>query len=172
MPVEIPHQIINPPSIQRNVQVSGGTNWDLSRTAVQTPIRQLPDPEPIRVAPAHDENWASFSEVLPSYSAADNIPAGVPSIFTFAGKNVSVSKAATKALKALPKSHAYVVVGHADSQERSPSTLSWSRAKNVAAALKRSGHKVTVVKGFGAERPASTVEHAPNRRVEVYSVAK
>lgn len=168
--VDVPHQIKAPPAIQRNVQVSGGTNWDLSRSAIATPIQRLADPEPIRVAvPADDGGWTQV-ETLPNYTAADNIPKVAPSVSTFARKQSTVSKAATKALKSLNKKMRYVVVGHADSDESSPSKLSWARARSVAAVLKRSGHKVTEVKAFGADRPASLSEYAANRRVEVYAL--
>lgn len=171
MNVEVPLHVKNPPSIERNVQVSGGTNWDLSRSAVQTPIRQLPDPEPIRVV--EDPSWSKLAvEVLPSYGKADDVPQGSPSISTFPPGQAAVSKSATKQLKALSKSRAYLVVGHADDEERSPSKLSWARAKNVAALLKRSGHEVSVVKVFGADRPASRTEASANRRVEVYAITK
>jgi outer membrane protein OmpA-like peptidoglycan-associated protein len=170
--VDVPHQIKAPQAIQRNVQVSGGTNWDLSRSAIATPIRQLPDPEPIRVLqPVDDGSWAQV-ETLPSYTPGDNVPKTAPSVSPFARKQATVSKAATKALKSLSKTKAYVVVGHADSDEVSPSKLSWARAKNVAAVLKRSGHKVSEVKAFGADRPASRSEYAANRRVEIYAVPK
>jgi outer membrane protein OmpA-like peptidoglycan-associated protein len=168
--VDVPLHITNPPSIQRHVQVSGGTNWDLSRSAVQTPIQQLPDPAPVRLE--QDGNWAKLSEILPAYTAADGIPQGVPSFSTFGPKQATVSKAATKALQSLSKKKQYVVVGHADADEASPSKLAWARANNVAAVLKRSGHKVKVVKAFGAERPASRSENSANRRVEVYGVAE
>jgi outer membrane protein OmpA-like peptidoglycan-associated protein len=168
--VDVPLHVTNPPAIQRNVQVSGGTNWDLSRSAVQTPIRQLPDPVPVRVE--QDGNWAKLADALPNYSGTDSIPPGIPSISTFGAKQAAVSKVATKALQSLSKKKAYVVVGHADAGEASPSKLSWARAKNVAAVLKRAGHTVTVVKAFGADRPASQGESAANRRVEVYSVAQ
>lgn len=170
--VDVPHQIKSPPSIQRNVQVSGGTNWDLSRSAIATPIQQLPDPQPIRVEkPVDDGSWAQV-EILPNYTPGDNIPKVVPSVSTFSRKQATVSKAATKALKALSRNKIYVVVGHADSDESSPSKLSWSRAQNVAAVLKRSGHKVTEVKAHGADRPASRTDSAVNRRVEVYALPK
>jgi outer membrane protein OmpA-like peptidoglycan-associated protein len=134
--VEVPLHITNPPAIQRHVQVSGGTNWDLSRSAVQTPIKQLPDPVPVRIE--QDSDWAKFSEVLPGYTSADSMPQSIPSISTFGAKQATVSKAATKALQSLSKKKTYVVVGHADDDEASPSKLSWSRANNVAAVLKRS----------------------------------
>lgn len=170
--VDVPHQIKAPPAIQRNVQVSGGTNWDLSRSAIATPIQQLADPEPVRIAaPVEDGSWAQV-ETLPNYTSADNIPKVAPSVSTFARKQATVSKAATKALKSLSKKKEYIVVGHADSDEPSPSKLSWARAKSVAAVLKRSGLKVREVKAFGADRPASRSEYAANRRVEVYAIPK
>jgi outer membrane protein OmpA-like peptidoglycan-associated protein len=170
--VDVPHQIKAPAAIQRNVQVSGGTNWDLSRSAIATPIRQLPDPEPVRAAqPVDDGSWAQV-ETLPSYTPGDNIPKVASSVSTFARKQVTLSKAGIKALKSLSKKNAYVIVGHADSDETSPSKLSWARAKNVAAVLKRSGLKVSEVKAFGADRPASRTEYAANRRVEIYALPK
>jgi outer membrane protein OmpA-like peptidoglycan-associated protein len=171
--VEVPLHISNPPAIQRNVQVSGGTNWDLSRSAVQTPIVPLADPEPVR--PPFSAGWALQSEPsdnLPHYRATDRIPAEAPSQVSFPATQAALSKAGTKALQSMNKKKAYLVVGHADASETSPETLSWSRARNVAAMLKRSGHKVSLVKAFGADRPASRSDNALNRRVEVYTVAR
>lgn len=168
--VDVPLHITNPPFIQRNVQVTGGTNWDLSRSAVQTPTTLLPEP---RVSLESAGNWAmaSEAEALPRYAHSDLVPTGAPAVSSFESRQTAVSKATTKALKSLSKKKSYVVVGHADAQETSPSKLSWARAKNVAATLKRSGHKVQAVKAFGATRPASNTELSANRRVEVYSVA-
>jgi hypothetical protein len=168
--VDVPLHITNPPSIQRNVQVTGGTNWDLSRSAVQTPVQLVADPLPVRIET--EGNWAKFTEVLPNYLATDGVPASAPAISTFSSKQTTVLKAATKALKSLSKKKAYVVVGHADAKEASPSKLSWARANKVAAVLTRSGHTVTKVKAFGSDRPASLKDEAANRRVEVYSVAR
>lgn len=164
--VDVPLQIINPPSIQQNVRVEGGTNWDLSRSAVPTPIQQLPDPEPVVnnwvqevVEPAEDSH--------PGYTARDGVPASTPTLYQFAAGKAVVAKADQAALKALSKKVQYVVVGHAAGPEVSPSKLAWSRANSVAAALRRSGHKVLSVKAFSSSKPRST-EEAANRRVEVY----
>ena len=164
--VDVPLQIINPPSIQRNVRVEGGTNWDLSRSAVPTPIQQLPDPEPVV------NNW--IQEVVepaeptaPGYTARDGVPASTPTVYQFAQGKAVMSKADQKALKALSKKVQYVVVGHAAEPEASPTKLAWSRANAVAATLRRSGYKVLSVKAFSNNKPRSA-EDAANRRVEVY----
>lgn len=163
--VDVPLHVTNPTVIEQNVRVEGGTNWDLSRSAVPTPIQRLPDPEPYRTN--ESTAYAAKLKQLPAYTALDGIPASTPTSQLFASGKALISKEAQKELRALNKKVAYVVVGHAEQGEASPSKLSWARANNVAALLRKSGHKVSVVKAFGAERPASDTGSF-NRRVEVY----
>lgn len=163
--VDVPLHIVNPPAIRQNVRVEGGTNWDVSRAAVPTPVVELPDPEPV-------VTWVHEAEkpapALPGYSAKDGIPAAIPTVYQFASGTSVVAKDEQQLLKALDKAVKYVVVGHAAMPEASPSKLAWARANNVAAVLRRSGHKVSVVKAFGNERPRSYTNSA-NQRVEVYA---
>jgi hypothetical protein len=48
--MDVPAQVIEPTYIENHVEVQGGTNWDISRSAVETPITPLADPLPVRDA--------------------------------------------------------------------------------------------------------------------------
>lgn len=170
--VDVPVHITNPPAVERHVQIIGGTNWDLSRTAVQTPIRQLEDPVPVRME--NDGGWMVLSSMEdgPVYKRHDNVPKTKPHIAGFHRKKASLTKNHIKLLEAQSDKAAYVVVGHADANEPNPLSLSWQRANAVAKALRSTGHKVADVKAFGSARPAAPVGDDANLRVEVYPISK
>lgn len=46
--MDVPAHVVEPTFIQNHIEVQGGTNWDISRSAVETPITQLAAPEPVR----------------------------------------------------------------------------------------------------------------------------
>lgn len=168
--VDVPLHIINPPSIQRNVQVTGGANWDLSRSAVQTPVVRLPDPEPVEIARPYAEVVTFNAEQ--SSSLQDALPRTKPTVVHFAKAATSLPKAKHKQLAALNKKTTYVVVGHAAAAEDSPSHLAWERARNVARFLTKTGHKVSAIKAFGADRLMNADNDSMNSRVEVYAAGR
>lgn len=158
--IEIPAHVQHESFVQNTVTVQGGTNWDLSRTAVETPITRLPEPEP--VIPPVPSN---------GYAPENGMPEGQPTVVVNYGPNsVILSKQAAAELKALSKKSTVIVAGHADQNEKHPASLAQRRAKAVAATLRRQGHKVEAVKSFSAEIPKSYLDDgvAENRRVEVF----
>jgi hypothetical protein len=46
--MDVPAHVVEPTFIENHVEVQGGTNWDISRSAVETPITPLADPIPVR----------------------------------------------------------------------------------------------------------------------------
>ena len=46
--MDVPAHVVEPTFIENHVEVQGGTNWDISRSAVETPITPLADPVPVR----------------------------------------------------------------------------------------------------------------------------
>ena len=172
--VDVPLYIVSQPAIERHVQVSGGTNWDLSRSAVQTPSKLMPEPVQTFVAPINNEDWTDLSnfDTPTMYKVSDNVPKSTPKYINFTRKESSLSKESIKSLISESKKQAYVVIGHAGENEGSPLTLSWARANAVAKVLRQSGHKVTEVKAFGADRQITGKSVISNLRVEVFPTAK
>jgi hypothetical protein len=123
-----------------HVQVQGGTNWDLSRTAATTPLSPAPDPEPVRIP---DELITPAA-----YKPAD---AAAPC----AHKPVVVK--ARKALKPRTSTKQYRTSGKADSQEQAPRAHAEKRATVVAKELSRKEHKA----GATAHDTCPEVERNP-----------
>lgn len=100
--MDIPAHVVNATVIENHVKVEGGTNWDLSRSAVETPIYALKDPEPTQPRPmlrghqAEDLfmriHFTKNSAVLPSslQKYLSMIPAG--SIVALAAPDASSHK--------------------------------------------------------------------------------
>ena len=156
--IEVPAYVRHENVVQNQVQVEGGTNWDLSRTAAETPIAVLPDPPP----PVPQ---------FPGYLPEMHMPSAEPDVTAHYPKNsMLVSRQAGVALKALTPHSKVLVAGHADFDEHAPAHLAQRRAQAVAAMLKRQGHKVEAVRSFADEVPKTEdPEKAElNRRVEVF----
>lgn len=150
---EVPGHVQMADHVQNKVQVKGGTNWDLSRSAVETPIAQLQDPEPVRV----EEPAPSPYDV-----AAVQAPLGV---VTFKQNSALVSAQGWKAVKPAVGKKSLLVTGHADAKEKKPETLALKRAEAVARHLRNKGSTVEV-RSAGASEPGKP----SNRRVTVHEV--
>jgi hypothetical protein len=46
--MDVPAHVVEPTFIENHVEVQGGTNWDISRSAVETPLTPLADPTPVQ----------------------------------------------------------------------------------------------------------------------------
>ncbi len=163
---EVPAQVRHMDHVQNGVRVVGGTNWDLARSAVATPIAPMPDPQPLRPAGVSEEVLA----VTP-YQVKHKMPGSAPhTTVRFALNSALVPVDGQKALRAVPKGVAVVVAGHADPSEKSSESVARKRADAVAAYLKKQGKRVETVRAFGDELPltASPFKAQVNRRVEVY----
>lgn len=163
MPVDTPAYVAQPSFVTNGVQVQSGTNWDLSRGAVATPIVALADPEPARPAVA-----VPVRHAVTQYLASDRVPMGPPVVSVgFARAQAALRPESRGALRELAKAETYVVVGHADIGEKNGELLARQRANAVAAQLKRQGYRVGAVKSFGSRRSLSAGASDENRRVDV-----
>ena len=158
---EVPGHVQYQQTVQNGVVVLGGSNWDLSRSAVATPIAPAP------MSSADAERAAGVTPYAPSH----RMPERAPDLKILFGSNSASLKAAEQAkLKALPKNVTIVVAGHADPDEKNPKTLAKQRAAAVASYLARQGKKPEAAKSFGADLPVgqSALLAPDNRRVEVF----
>lgn len=165
MAADVPAHIAHPTVVQNGVKVQAGSNWDLSRGAVATPIVTLPEPV---ATPAP----APAVEVLPHtrYVNADKMPANAPLVVVRFDTGASVVEQASRAdMRQLDKSVSYVVGGHASANEKNSELAARKRANAVAAEMKKLGFKVVAIKSFGERRPLTLDETAAaaNRRVDV-----
>lgn len=173
MQTEVPGYVRHEAQIQNSVQVKGGTNWDLSRSALPTPISPAADPQPIRPVQTSDCNCnLAKPKGSTAYLPMHQVPSHSPEVTVrFAKGAVLLTGSAQQELKKLPKHSTVVVTGHADSHEKTADTVATKRAESVARALRKNGVTVYAVKSFGAMLPVDTDgEHAEiNRRVEVFT---
>lgn len=164
---EVPAHVQHVDQTRNGVAVKGGTNWDLSRSAVATPIAPAKDADPRR---AHCDCSAPVLPGTP-YAPEHRMPAMDPVVTLHFSPGSSVMRVSdARALARLRKGATVVIAGHADGAERGPRALAEARAKRVAEHLRRAGKKVEAVRSFGAELPLAEdllqAEH--NRRVEVF----
>lgn len=159
---EVPAHVLHQNHIQNGVRVQAGTNWDLSRSAVATPIQPLPDPVPVRLPETQNVE-------KPCVSSAD---AQRPITEVQFGLNSSqLSFSAQKKLGTLKKGQSVRLVGHADAYEASPTQVSQKRVAAVYDYLRKRGVPVSETSTFGDKAPKSTDANRPseNRRVEVFT---
>jgi len=159
---EVPAHVQYQRSVQNGVVVLGGTNWDLSRSAIATPI--VPAPLP---APAVHEEVASSTPYSPSH----RMPMRAPDILvTFDAGKAQVRPAHQAKLRAIPRGTTIVLAGHADPDEKNAKALARQRAQAVAAYLRRNARPVEAVRSFGADLPVAQglLNAKDNRRVEVF----
>lgn len=165
LPIDTPAHVQHATHIQNGVHVHGGTNYDLSRGGVATPIVRLPDPLPVMPP-------AQVIAELPSqtaYSAVHGVPVGKPSVtLAFKRNSQLLSAEMTEVLSKLPKDRMVIVAGHADLQEADPAGVAKARTKAVSAYLKAS--RVAKAMSFGATLPLTrdTLNAEVNRRVEIF----
>jgi hypothetical protein len=159
MITEVPGHVATAAYVQNHTQVIGGTNWDLSRTAVETPLSPLPDPAPRTITPVAD---------CACYAPQGGIPSYAPNaIFQFGRNSVLLSTTVLQQLKRLPYK-VDIVAGYASPDEQNPKQLAKKRAEVVTRQLKQYGKLVGAAKSFTVRVPA-TIEDFPNsQRVAVY----
>lgn len=164
---EVPAQVQYTEHVRNGVRVQGGSNWDLSRSAVATPIAPATDPQALKPAGVSDEVLA-HTPYLPQHKMPGQAPHPV---VRFTVNSVAVPPAAQKALKAIPKGVSVVVAGHADPNEKAPAKLAKRRADTVVAYLRKTGKQVEAVRSFSDDLPLaqSPLKAQANRRVEVFT---
>ena len=168
MYTEVPAHVRHEHHTVNGVQVKGGTNWDLSRSAAETPVSAAVS------SPAAMPCDCQEPVAESAYRPQDRMPRFKPTLTVSFGRNSAVlSTAAARELRALAPS-AVVVAAHADPRESSASALAQRRAQAVAAALRKYGHRVEHAQSFSDTRPlADSPFHAEhNRRVDVWAKPK
>lgn len=162
--VEVPAHVQHENRISNSVVVKGGSNWDLSRSAVETPIAAITSPAPIQAEP-------KLPSGLSRYSPVHMMPLSSPAVTVeFKANSVLVPAVGQRELKQISKGTTVIVAGHAGSTEKNADALSKKRADVVAAQLRKQGKKVAISQGFGSSVPLdSTDPSVTMRRVEVFT---
>ena len=162
--MEVPAHVQHTDQISNQIRVRGGTNWDLSRTAVATPVTRVADPVPVK-------GESPLDPTASPYLSIHGLPPGEPQkTVKFQLNSVVIPLSAQTALNRLPKGMSVIVVGHADHKENKPSALAEKRAAAVAAKLRKQGTEVSEIRAYGDELPLLSHDSRPqdNRRVDVF----
>lgn len=157
---EVPAHVQHQNHVQNGVRVIAGTNWDLSRSAVGTPIQALPDPVPVKASTVIEEApLTTKSEVA---KAAMEVSFGLNS--------GQLTFSAQKALNSLKSGGAVQIVAHADSYEKSPTAVANKRVAAVKTYLLKRGVEVrsAVSKADTEPKSSDVASGRANRRVEVF----
>lgn len=158
--MEVPAQIKYEQQTVNSVVVSGGSNWDLSRSAVTTPI-----------SPIVGAGGSSGMGGMTLYAPQHRMPNEPPyMVLTFSKNAAILNRSSLGKLNALPRKSRIVLAAHADPEESSADSLSRRRLENVAAQLRKKGHSVEVTRHFGALLPLTDdpFHLEMNRRVELF----
>lgn len=159
---EVPAQVHYETTVQTGIVVTGGSNWDFSRSAIATPIAPAGSGEP---------GGRSGTAYVTTYAPSHRMPSRAPDIVVnFKANSAALNSEATAKLKDVPRGVTVVLAGHADPDEKNPQKIAKQRAAAVSAFLKKRGRGVEAAKSFGGVLPLGTsaLEAPENRRVEVF----
>lgn len=170
--IDVPAHIQYAERTQNNAYVKGGTNWDITRGTIDTPIQEVVPPEPVKKSPYTMGPRPSAILDRTPYAIQHEMPIGIdPSRTVYFDKNKDELTADAKSLlKSIPKGAEVILAGHADSRETNTPTIAEKRLNEVEAVLKDHGVKVELRKNFGATLQLSEEGKYSevNRRVEVF----
>lgn len=175
MQAEVPGYVQYETRVSNSVQVSGGSNWDLARGAVATPIAPLADPQPVKPATADCPCTLEAVRKRTQYEPQHHMPQFAADVMlTFSKNSVLLSSTSQKALKAIPRRRTVIVAGHADVREKHPLQVARKRAEAVAQRLAKRGVDVVTIRSFGVELPLTELADKANsnRRVEVFVLGR
>ena len=169
-----PAYVVEESKNSNGVIVVGGSNWDLSRSAVETPVTKLTTPQNSSVKPCYceptDTNYSGSA-----YMVKDLLPAREPDFsLNFSKQSFTLSAESKKIIASLPSDKGVILAGNSSSLESSPSDLAAKRVAEVAKALKARGIKVYFTDSFGASRPATNQQglEFKNSRVDMWVQVK
>lgn len=169
--VDAPAHIQLEDTRRNSIDVKGGSNWDITRGSIATPIKAIEVPKSIRSPYAMGPKPASIHDRTP-YGVQHEMPVGIdPDRTVYFDKNKDeLTIDAKSLLRTIPKGAEVIVASHADSREMNTPTISENRLKVVLDLLKEHGVKVQSSKSFGATLQLSEEgKYAEvNRRVEVF----
>ncbi|MBC8737248.1 hypothetical protein F6X40_10555 [Paraburkholderia sp. UCT31] len=145
--IDVPAYVVNPPVIDQHVRIEGGTNWDLSRSAVATPVYPVLDPLPVRADSDLSLNRARLGMVVRFAPNSARLPADFH-----------------KALKQLPTHAQFIVKGVKSQKEKAG--VSNARQRAVEDALTKAGF--TISSGEGYVLRESSVSKDSASKAEVF----
>ena len=167
-----PGYVTPPPVVQQHVLVVSGNNWDLSRSAAATPLRELPPPPnpgvPLSSIPSEGPPQTA-------YTAASGMQAvGRPTaVIQFYRNGDRIAYAYRAILSSIPRGSRVVLAGHCAQAERHPERLSLERVRAVARDLPRHGVIVVQQRSFSDELPLyKPATDLRNARVEIFILPK
>jgi len=144
--IDVPAHTSEAPQIVSHVQVQGGTNWDLSRSAVQSPITELTDPEVLASSPS------DFSAIS---NGGDALLTGrLVMVVHFPRNSTRAPNDLFAAIKKLPRGYPLKVVAN-PAVDSGPHTDANARAEVVSHLLESRGF--TVVSDDVPLQPSKTV---------------
>jgi hypothetical protein len=167
-----PGYVTPPPVVQQHVLVVSGNNWDLSRSAAATPLRELPPPPNPGVLLSSLPPQGPAETAYPRASGMQVV--GRPTaVVQFYRNGDRLSYAYRSVLSSLPRGARVVLAGHCAESERHPDRLSLERVRAVASYLRRRGVTVVQQRNFSDDlplyKPASDLRNA---RVEIFVLPK
>lgn len=169
-----PAYVVEESKKSNGVIVVGGSNWDLSRSAVETPVTKLNTYQNSSVKPCYCEPTDTTYSGS-AYMVKDLLPAREPDFsFNFSKHSSALSAESKKIISSLPVDKGVILAGNSSSLESNPSDLASKRVTEVAKALKARGIKVYFTDSFGASRPATNQQglEFKNSRVDMWVQVK
>lgn len=170
--IDVPaHVQLSESRTQNNVSVRGGSNWDITRGTIATPIVAEVVEEVRRSPYAMGPRPATILDRTP-YTIHHEMPVGMdPDRTVYFDKNKEALTADAKSLlRTIPKGSEVILAGHSDSRETNTPTITEKRLDQVAKLLEDHGVKVEKRHNFGAKLQLSEEGKYSevNRRVEVF----
>lgn len=193
MAIDVPAYVQNGDFKHNNIEVRGGKNWDLSRSAAETPIaKDKANRGSINGSEGAELNAAGVSSAAkgtkpcfcneedPTYQGSpyivkDHVPQGSPTLsITYKEKNTHLSSSSVKALQKLPVGASVVVIGNAGLKEDRPHELAEQRIRNLKQSFNGLHIKIINAISYGNSRPLSSDSYSDeaNRRVDIWVVPK
>lgn len=169
-----PAYVIEDSKNSNGVIVVGGSNWDLSRSAVETPVTKLNTTPQAGVKPCYCQP-ADATYSGSAYLVKDLVPAREPDFsFNFLKNSAVLATDSKKMISNLPLDKGVIVSGNSAANEANPSELASKRVNEVVKALKARGIKVFFSDSFGAARPATNQPglEFKNSRVDLWVQVK
>lgn len=161
---DVPAHIQYMDTVHSAVLVKGGTNWDLSREALESPVHFVEvkppysPPVPVSSSPSSPLAWGAPA----GYTKAETI--------YFRPNSTYLSKSDFVKLRNLKRGEHAVVSGHSSKGEKNPEGIASRRALEVSRVLNRQGVLVDSVRTLSDSVPAEGAgsDSALDRRVEVF----
>jgi len=153
--MDIPAHVINQSYVENNIKVQGGTNWDLSRSAIETPVTELP-PEPVPEIKA--------KEVTPPKKETPDLYMRIH----FAGGSYKLPDSLPKYLSDIPSGFLVTLRGNSSSNPKNQALLQ-KRVQAITNQLDKNSLIAAPATAFVFDKPISGDEAG---LVELYLIKK